>query len=104
MASKKSEGLTKDEEWAIFKTLYHHPSSTPLITEMITGIDLTSPKTDVEEIPKPTRREKRFANKFVDEALQFYYANPSIFILEHRAKKTQVEKQSQLCCNPNPSS
>lgn len=66
MPEKKA--IPPELEEAVWKTLYHHPRSSPIIVRMLTGRTFDTPP------PQPTEEEKQAASETVEELLATYYS------------------------------
>lgn len=59
--------ITPEMKQAVLRSLYHHPRSSPIITEMLTGERFDSPP------PQPTEAEKEMAREIVEDLVALHY-------------------------------
>ena len=62
-----ADKITPEMREAVMRTLYHHPRSSPIIVEMLTGEVFEAPP------PQPTDEQKQMACETVEELIALHY-------------------------------
>ena len=65
--SEKPQQMTPELEEAVWRTLYHHPHSSAIIVQLLTGRTFKTPP------PVPTDKQRQMAHDVVEELLRLHY-------------------------------